>query len=134
MFLSLIFNSVLRSVISFPHSGFFVLGLPSSALKCTLEYTGKLYFGEAATMFLLQKKSDKHVPYRYMLSKKLQATYNGQNSRKQLDVALCKLTCETIFTIDIDQMLPKLLHRLKYSSKYLNKIQNVLTKQQGSTV
>ena len=45
-----------------------------------------------------------------------------------------KLTCETIFMIDIDEMLPKLLHRLKYASIYLNKIQNVLTKQQGSTV
>ena len=30
-------------------------------------------------------------------------------------VSLCKLTCETIFMIDIDEMLPKLLHTLKYS-------------------
>ena len=39
------------------------------------------------------------------------------------DVSLCKLTYETIFTIDIDEMFPKPLHRLKYASMYLNKTQ-----------
>ena len=37
------------------------------------------------------------------------------------DVSLCKLTCETIFMINIDEMLPKLLNRLKYAALlYLN--------------
>ena len=70
-------------------------------------------------MSLLQKKSDKNVLY--MLSRKLQVTYKGQNCRKKLAVEwsiwaygrLWKLTCETIFTIDIHEMLPKPLHRLK---------------------
>ena len=87
---------------------------------CALVYR-KFFFGEAATMSLLPKKSDKHVLYRYMLSKKLQATYKGQICTKQLakHVSLCKLTCKTIFMIDIDEMLPKLLHKLKYASIYL---------------
>ena len=110
---------------------------PCSPLKCALVYR-KNSFSVKRTMSLSQKKSDKHVVYRYMLSKKLQATYKGQICRKQLAVAwnisLCKLTCETIFMIDIDEMLPKLLHRLKHASIYLKKIQNVLTKQKGSTV
>ena len=37
-FLSLTFDSVLRSVIPFPHSRFNVLRLPSSPLKCALVY------------------------------------------------------------------------------------------------
>ena len=36
--LSLLFDSVLRSVIPFPHSRFNILRLPSSPLKCTLVY------------------------------------------------------------------------------------------------
>ena len=70
-------------------------------------------------MSLLQKKSDRNELY--MLSQKLQVTYKGQNCRKKLAVEwsiwaydrLWKLTSETIFTIDIDEMLPKPLHRLK---------------------
>ena len=38
-------------------------------------------------MSLLEMKSDKHVLYTYMLSKKLQATYKGQICSKQLAVA-----------------------------------------------
>ena len=53
---------------------------------CALVYR-KFFFGEAATMSLLPKKSDKHVLYKYMLSKKLQATYKGQICTKQLAVA-----------------------------------------------
>ena len=82
IFLPLIFDSVFRSVTPFPDSRFQVLGLPSSPLKCALEYTAKFFFGEAATMSLLQKKSDKNVLY--MLSKKLQVTYKGQNCVKHV--------------------------------------------------
>ena len=90
IFLSLIFDSVLRSVIPFPHSRFNVLRLPSSPLKCALEYAAKFFFGEAATMSLLQKKSEKHELYRYMLSKKLQATYLSVGSNS-LSHETCKL-------------------------------------------
>ena len=85
-------------------------------------------------MSLLPKKSDKHVLYRYMLLKKLQATYKGYEATRCRMKHGCKLTCKTNFMIDIDEMLPKLLHKLKYASIYLKKIQNVLTKQQGSKV
>ena len=56
-------------------------------MSASLEYTEKFFFGEAATMSLLEMKSDKHVLYTYMLSKKLQATYKGQICSKQLAVA-----------------------------------------------
>ena len=138
IFLSLIFDSVFRSVIPSPHSGFHVLELPSSPWNWVLEYTAKFYFGEAATMSLLQKKSGKNVLYRYMLSKKRQHTRVRTVGSKMLSHETCKayvkLTCETIFTIDIDEMFPKLLNILKYASMYLNNIKNVLRKQQGSTV
>ena len=52
IFLSLLLDSVLRSVIPFPHSRFNILRLPSSPLKCALVYR-KFFFGEAATMSLL---------------------------------------------------------------------------------
>ena len=52
IFLSLLLDSVLRSVIPFPHSRFNILRLPSSLLKCALVYR-KFLFGEAATMSLL---------------------------------------------------------------------------------
>ena len=71
-------------------------------------------FSVKQQLSLLQKKSDKKVLY--TLSKKLQVTYKGQNCRKKLAVELSIWASGrswSILTIDIDEMLPKPLHRLK---------------------
>ena len=90
-------------------------------------------------MSLLQKKSDKCALQECVIKEttgNIQRSDLSEATRCSMkDVSLCKLTCETIFMDNIDEMLPKLLNRLKYDSLlYLNKIQIVLTKQQGSTV
>ena len=140
IFLSLIFDSVLLSVIPFPHLRFNVLRLPSLPLKCALVYRKLLYRWSSNYwyVFIAKEIRQTRALQAYVIK---ETTGNIQRSDlkeatrcRMKHVSLCKLTCETIFMIDIDEMLPKLLHRLKYASIYLNKIQNVLTKQQGSTV
>ena len=122
IFLSLLLDSVLRSVIPFPHSRLNILRLPSSPLKCAC----------SNYVFIVKEIRQRRALQAYAIK---ETTGNIQRS-DLYEATRCrmKLTCETIFMIDIDEMLPKLLHRLKYASIYLNKIQNVLTKQQGSTV
>ncbi|KAM7426088.1 hypothetical protein ABFA07_022578 [Porites harrisoni] len=80
IFLSLIFDSVFRSVTPFPDSRFQVLGLPS--VHQNMQQNS---FSVKQQLSLLQKKSaDKNVLY--TLSKKLKVTYKGQNCRKKLAV------------------------------------------------
>ena len=138
IFLSLIFDSVLRSVIPFPHSRFNFLRQTSSPLKCALVYRKILFRWSSNYVFISKEIRQTRALQAYVIK---ETTGNIQRSDlkeatrcRMKHVSLCKLTCETIVMIDIDEMLPKLLHRLKYASIYLNKIQNVLTKQQGSTV
>ena len=138
IFLSLKFDSVLRSVIPFPHSRFSFLRQTSSPLKCALVYRKIIFRWSSNYVFISKEIRQTRALQAYVIK---ETTGNIQRSDlkeatrcRMKHVSLCKLTCETIFMIDIDEMLPKLLHRLKYASIYLNKIQNVLTKQQGSTV
>ena len=106
--------------------------------KCALVYRKNLFRWSSNYVFIAKEIRQTRALQVYVIK---ETTGNIQRldlleaTRCRLKhVSLCKLTCETIFMIDIDEMLPKLLHRLKYASIYLNKIQNVLTKQQGSTV
>ena len=128
IFLSLTFDSVLRSVIPFPHSRFNILLLPSSPLKRALVYRKSLFRWSSNYVFIAKEIRQTRALQVYVIK---ETTGNIQRSDlyeatrcRMKHVSLCKLTCKTIFMIDIDEMLPKLLHKLKYAS----------TKQQGSTV
>ena len=55
IFLSLLLDSVLRSVIPFPHSRFNILRLPSSPLKCALVYRKILFRWSSNYVFIAKE-------------------------------------------------------------------------------